>query len=649
MRSLRTHSLLLLFVLFSFSAAAKENIDSLTRYVAGCKEDTAKMEGLIRLCKALVPSYPDSVIRVNKSLLNLSLQLHNDRGEGISYENLGNYHNGRANYKEALSWLLKAGVCYQRGHLQKELGVLYNSIGNTYLGINNDSKALEYFELSRDIAEQINHEYNKAIANVGISSVMSRKQNFRGALKALYSARLSFEKTNSAYPLGVVLANIGETYARMHKTDSALYYFDRSMVINEQVGNNYAIYSTLLLKGNLLAENDHTDQAMSLYNKALVMAHADNSASVESEVYKALSLGYKQLHNYPAALENYIHYSELKDTVFNSENNKQLLEMQTKYETEKKDNQIKILHQQQEIQLNNLNKQRMILILAVVGFLIILSVSFLQYRNSIRRKRMTEILQHQKNIIQEKNQNITDSIHYAKKIQEVIMPHALELNALRKEHFILNLPKDIVSGDFYWTHIKENCTYIAVCDSTGHGVPGAFMSLLNIGFLNEAINDKRLEKPNEILDFCRTRLVENVGKEGQQDGFDGILLCIHNNGKSMSYAAANNNGVLVRNGKFQLLEKDRMPVGLGEKKDPFRLFELELETNDQLYLFTDGYADQFGGTQGKKFKYNNLYSFLENNSHLPPEAQKKLLMHNFEEWKGPLEQVDDVCIIGIKI
>ena len=210
-------------------------------------------------------------------------------------------------------------------------------------------------------------------------------------------------------------------------------------------------------------------------------------------------------------------------------------------------------------------------------------------------------------------------------------------------------PKDIVSGDFYWATEHNNKFYLAVCDCTGHGVPGAFMSLLNIGFLNEAIKEKNIAGPGEIFNYVRKRLISSISGDGQQDGMDGILLCIDKTTNEITYSAANNEPVLISNNQILELPKDKMPVGKGEKIDSFKTHAIKLNAGDTLYLYTDGYADQFGGTKGKKFKYKALNELLFSIKDESMENQKELLNTTIEKWKGNLEQVDDILIVGIKI
>jgi serine phosphatase RsbU (regulator of sigma subunit) len=206
-----------------------------------------------------------------------------------------------------------------------------------------------------------------------------------------------------------------------------------------------------------------------------------------------------------------------------------------------------------------------------------------------------------------------------------------------------------VSGDFYWSCEINDKLYLAVCDSTGHGVPGAFMSLLNIGFLSEAIKEKHIEKPNEILNYVRSRLIESISDEGQKDGFDGSLIYYDKKNGKIFYSAAHCTPLTIRNDVMIEMGSDKMPVGKGEKTESFTLYELDVKPNDRIYLYTDGYADQFGGPKGKKFKYKSLKAVLLSEYINKMSKQKDVIDEVFEEWRGDLEQTDDVTVIGLKI
>ncbi len=270
----------------------------------------------------------------------------------------------------------------------------------------------------------------------------------------------------------------------------------------------------------------------------------------------------------------------------------------------------------------------------------------------------TEI-ENKNSMLEVKQKEILDSIHYAKRIQKTLLASDNLLNENLGEHFILYRPKDIVSGDFYWaSHAPDGgkAFYLAICDSTGHGVPGAFMSLLNGSFLNEAINEKNITDPNLIFNHVREKLIHNISQDGQKDGMDGTLLCIDHTSKrakdgslKLTYASSHNRPLLISENKLQVLPADKMPVGKGEKIDSFTLQTINCKKGDVLYLFTDGYADQFGGLKGKKFKYKQLEEILLTNHTLPMEEQRNILAKKFSDWRGDLEQVDDVLVMGIRI
>jgi serine phosphatase RsbU (regulator of sigma subunit) len=264
----------------------------------------------------------------------------------------------------------------------------------------------------------------------------------------------------------------------------------------------------------------------------------------------------------------------------------------------------------------------------------------------------------QKDVIQEKQKEIVDSIHYAKRIQSTILPSNDYLAKNLNDFFVLFKPQSIVSGDFYWAtrliNKNENETksekfYLAVCDSTGHGVPGAFMSILNISFINEAINEKKIEEPHEILNYVRKRLIKNLSHEGGQDGMDGTLICFDKINNTITYASAHNAPVIVRNNIMIDGFADKMPIGKGIKTDSFTLHKIDFEKGDMFYFYTDGFADQFGGPKGKKFKYKTLNNLLVENSNKSLIEQRQILLETFDNWKGELEQIDDVCVFGVRV
>ncbi|MBC7865652.1 MAG: SpoIIE family protein phosphatase [Bacteroidia bacterium] len=266
------------------------------------------------------------------------------------------------------------------------------------------------------------------------------------------------------------------------------------------------------------------------------------------------------------------------------------------------------------------------------------------------------MLEKQNNVISEKNKDITDSINYAKKIQDAMLPDDKVFSAVFPENFVLFLPRDIVSGDFYWVAEKGSLKFIAVADCTGHGVPGSLMSMIGNGLLNQLILEKNITDPTEILGRMRAEIIrtlkQNESGEGTKDGMDIALCVIEKTGEifNVKFSGANNPIFLISKGQLQEVKGNNFPVGIsvGELKY-FSETTCTLEKGDLLYLFTDGFADQFGGDKGKKFKYKNLRETIVANYSLEPNQQKENLKKVFDNWKGNLDQVDDVTIVGIKL
>lgn len=291
-----------------------------------------------------------------------------------------------------------------------------------------------------------------------------------------------------------------------------------------------------------------------------------------------------------------------------------------------------------------------ILNLFFLFFVTMLFFIFFRRDNLLYQKAIME----QKSIIEEKQKEILDSINYAKRIQFSLLAGDTLLKEHLPEHFVLFQPKDVVSGDFYWAAPVSDGFMYMTADCTGHGVPGAFMSLLNISKLSQVINENKVTRPDLVLNAVRSEIIHALGAhdpEGEnKDGMDAILCKLDVKGMSLEYAAANNPFYIVRNKALMTCKADKMPVGKGhDDTQSFTYNQVALHAGDVIYTLTDGFADQFGGPRGKKFKYKALEELLLSIHHLPMDEQQKLLQKTLTDWKGLLEQVDDVLIIGVRV
>jgi serine phosphatase RsbU (regulator of sigma subunit) len=277
-------------------------------------------------------------------------------------------------------------------------------------------------------------------------------------------------------------------------------------------------------------------------------------------------------------------------------------------------------------------------------------------RDEIEEERRVAV--EQRDEIAHQKKEITDSIHYARRIQQAVLPPPKFLNDLMKDsYFILNKPRDIVSGDYYWMAERDNKIIIAAADCTGHGVPGAFMSLLGVAFLKEIINKIELMHANDILNHLRNYVITALHQPGVEsqtrDGMDMALCLLDLDNNQLQFSGANNPLYLIRNGELTEFKADKQPIGLYEENKPFTNQMIELEKGDTFYIFSDGYADQFGGPKfnegGKKFKYSRFKELLLSFQNENMNRQQDILNQTILEWKGPLEQVDDILVIGVRI
>ena len=401
--------------------------------------------------------------------------------------------------------------------------------------------------------------------------------------------------------------------------------------------------------------------------------------------------------------------------------NKALTELEIQYKTEKRQLEIDKLEKEKALQNETIarknvenHKQQLIIYFFIVGFIIIIFFSLVIYRLFIQKKKANILLAEQKHQIEEKNEELnqqneeittqrdeieaqrdeittqrdtvvkqkelienihreqTDSIHYAKRIQSAILPEMSIFSAYNFEHFVLFKPLNIVSGDFYWSALIDQKLIFCVADCTGHGVPGAFMSMLAISLLNEIVKKEKITDAASILNHLRENIIESLQQQGSdsdnpstllmvQDGMDMSLCVLDISTLKLQYAGANNPIYIVKKLKveseksvennFELFElkPDKMPIAIYVKLDSFNNQEIQLSKGDMIYLFSDGFADQFGGTKGRKFLYSKFKEMLLKINQLTTTEQSDLLLKTFTEWKGNHEQVDDITIMGLKI
>jgi serine phosphatase RsbU (regulator of sigma subunit) len=438
---------------------------------------------------------------------------------------------------------------------------------------------------------------------------------------------------------------------------NALEYYDKSFAIFNEIGDKQGISFIARNLGDCYRRQKKYPIALQYAETALSVSKEIGFPENINRAEELLADIYRELGQFEKALEHYKQFVIYRDSTNNEKTRKASVKKQLEYEFEKKESELKAEQAEKDIFARaQLKQQKLITWFSIAGGVLVFVMLILAFRGyRTKRKANQELseknheIETQKHIVEEKNKEIVDSINYAQRIQQALLASENMLHKNIPRHFVLFKPKDIVSGDFYWAAEKDDHFYLAICDSTGHGVPGAFMSLLNISYLNEAITERGITQPHEIFNHVRNRLIESISMDGAKDGMDGILLCINKNSGNISYSAAHNAPMITSDGSLLKLGCDKMPVGLGEKMESFSLYTISLKKGDTIYLSTDGYADQFGGEKGKKLKSKHLQEKLFEISGTEMKDQKNYLDTYIENWKGDLAQVDDILIIGVRV
>jgi len=413
-------------------------------------------------------------------------------------------------------------------------------------------------------------------------------------------------------------------------------------------------------------EKGNVAKAKELALRSLTVANELKFPSNIRGAAETLYLVYQQENKPAQALEMYTLYIQMRDSINNEQTRKASLKKQFQIEFDDKEKEVKLVAAAEkkiiEEKAEEERKRKNIIIYSVIlGLLLVCVFSVFIFRSLQKNKKANVIItkqkaevEAQKHLIEEHQKEIMDSINYAKRIQFALLSSDTLLENNLPEHFVLFKPKDVVSGDFYWaTPTPDGFVYITG-DCTGHGVPGAFMSLLNISKLSQTIIENKITRPDQILNNVRKEIIEALNPAGSKteskDGMDAILCKLDLKKQKLEYAAANNSFYVIRNGGIVNCKADKMPVGKGHDDSiPFAYNEMQLEKGDVIYTFTDGYADQFGGPKGKKFKYKQLEELLLKICGMEMAVQKQELEKEFELWKRDLEQVDDVCVMGVRI
>jgi len=606
--------------------------------------------------------------------LDIKEKIGDKKGMASVYNGIGTLYYSQKNYKEALKYYNKGLIIVSELEMKVPESILKMNIGNIYCDIflQNDSVNLINF-CHYDSFPQAQQQ---AILYYTGSLEIAKASNLTNQLPKLYT-------------------NLG-----LLDTVNALDYFLKSYQLRKQSGEIQGQWLNLYNIAGKYEDKADFKNALKYSREAFEFAKELNHVEDKAKSHKQLAFIYYTLGDFRRAYENISYYIELNDSLSQVRNQADFAELEKKWNYEKKEKENELLKKGKELDDERIAKQRLYLWASGLGLMLFGFLIFFILRGYRQKQKANQLLSAQKAQIEEANEElnqqneeiaaqrdqiqdqkehiedihreVSESIDYAKRLQGSILPKPELLIQHLPDHFVLFMPKDKVSGDFYWWTVQNEKLIVTAADCTGHGVPGAFMSMLGVSFLKEIVTKEFITQPSIILNHLRQEIIKTLGQKGQageqKDGMDMCLVQVDYQTQQVQFAAANNPLYIISNRNYESitdgvkvheetfdslklyeLKSDKMPIAIYEKMDDFTNHTLNLAKGDRLFMFSDGFADQFGGPKGKKFMYKNFKSILLNTATLSMTEQKNRLKSAFEDWKGQGEQIDDVVVIGLQL
>ena len=620
--------------------------------------------------------------------LKIYEELENKEGIATNLGNIGIIYRNQGNYDKALEYDFRALKIYEELKNKEGIATNLGNIGIVYYDQKNYDKALEYYTYALKLYKELNDKRGivRNLGNIGV--VYSNQKNYNKALEYDFKALKIYDELGDKHGIARNLGNIGVIYYEQKKHKESLSYYFKALNIYEEIGNKKGIIINLENIGSVYNTLKQYKKALFYVNKALDIANKIGALNRKKMAYSLLGDIYTNLGKYKKALDYKNKWIKLNNDIFNTQKSEAIAFIQSKYKYDKQ-KAIDSIATAKQIEIKNIEikkekaekerqqSQRNLFIFAFGLMIIFATFVFHLYH---QKRKSNILLNQQKKKIEKNHREISQSIDYATRLQEAVLPEFQIIKEKLSDYFVLFYPKDKVSGDFYWwTQIKKH-TIITAADSTGHGVPGAFMSIMGISFLREIVEKKQIIHTGEILQYLRTEIIKALKQKGdtgeQKDGMDMAIISINHETNIVQFSGANNPLYIITNDELQIINEestsniklcdnsklkiqnskllyevkpDKMPIAIYDKMDTFSTYEIQLKKGDQLYMFSDGFADQFGGPKSKKFKYKPFKRLLLENADKPMAKQKEILIRSFGNWKGNLEQIDDVVVIGIKI
>lgn len=624
-------------------------------------DDSIKVGLLNDFCKEYGSSAFNEVMEASKIAFNLANKLKLKKKKAKLYNTIGDVLFNRANYQESFKYYY-AGYKFSDSIKSK----FYTAMSAYNLGWQaaiqqKNYKDVSYIYMAMQIGKEIKSDAIMLRTENALGSFYTdkyerekRSSDFDSAVKYFNSAIETCKSIKAFGAVAPLYNNLGQLFYHSKDFKSSIFYYEQAKTIFKDDSNNIA--ACILRIGISKGALNESKEAL----KNLDFAYRYSVYHDFLELRKDCLLGYteiyKSLKDHKRLFEVQKEYNELNDKINKDLHAFTISNLEADYNYARSEAGNIQLKQIAEInELKNKRKTIYIVLLIVIG-LVIIVIAFLLYKQNNLRKKINSQLQGQNKIISDKKQEILQSIEYAKGIQTTFLPEQGILTKAVRSSFVLYLPKDVVSGDFFWFKQNNNAQqfYIACADCTGHGVPGALMSMVGINMLQQICHDNTGHTPSTVLkqlnNAIKDALKQHTETNKQRDGMDLAFVRLDLDTNKLHYAGANRPLYIVRNGEVIEIKPTKYAIGGYTPIDQeYAQHEYSLKQNDLVILSTDGYADQFGGPEGKKMMTKQFKQQLTGIAHLKPQEQKEALESFFLNWKGGKEQVDDVCVIGFSL
>ena len=617
--------------------------------------DSIKMASLYSMSKEQRIKNPELSLELGQEFLEMARKSRNKAKEAIALENLARIFFNIGNYSRTLEYFFEVlSIAEEQGDRFNQ-SVTLNNIGIVYSENGQLEKALEYYDRSLIIKEALGSQ--QAVANTlsNIGLIHDELGNYDAGFNAFTKAYNIDKKRQNIRGMFVSLNNLGQNFLKRGMYDSALVYFNRSQDLGAGIDNDYDKAHLLNNTAAAYLGKGESVNAEKYYQQAAGIGNRINARLRLKESYLGLSRVYDAMGDYGKSLEFYKNYELLKDSIFNQENLRKIHEIEADYKIRKKESEINLTKKESEIQGLRQSQTRLIAYLLISCLFLFGTLIFVLYKRNQFKIKANKDLELKNNEILSKNIDMMDSISYAKSIQESLLPDPEIMSSFFTQSFIYYKARDVINGDFFWLSDEEDFLIFAVVDCTGHGVPGALITVMGNSLLNQVVNEKRVLYPSEILTELNYRVLNTLNQENYKvnnnEGMDIAIGRFDKGSMKLSFAGAKRPLYYFRNNHLNIIKGDQHSVGgtYYPRDRDYKEHEIYLDKNDSFYVFSDGYTDQFGGENNKKLLPGRFKDLLYEIQGEHMDKQREILDRKFRYWKGENDQTDDILVMGVLI